>query len=395
MDINQLTLDDFDYILPEERIAAHPLPIRDDSKLLVYQQGNIQHDRFKNLPEQLPDDTLLIFNDARVIPARIVLYKDSGARVEVFLLSPHTPSEIEQAMQTKESCVWQCMVGNKKRWRVEETLSVVLTGEIKVTVAWRDRDQDLVEFQWNESLHFAQLLELWGKTPLPPYIKRAVEASDKDRYQTVYASNPGAVAAPTAGLHFTGDVLKHMTKRGIAQEFLTLHVGAGTFKPVMVDHIVKHDMHAEPFQISRDLILKIAHHKGKIIPVGTTAMRVLESLYWLGVQAMNGLYDQEAPFVGKLEPYQQKGAWERAVILNALADVIGERLIAQTQIMIMPGYDFKICQGLVTNFHLPKSTLLMLISAFTGGDNWKNIYQAALTNDYRFLSYGDSSLIIP
>lgn len=396
MDINQLTLNDFDYDLPEDRIAPHPLKQREQSKLLVYQTGKITHKNFYDLPNSLPKKSLLVFNDTRVIPARILVYKETGARIEVFLLSPQSPSEIEQAMQVKESIVWECMIGNKKRWRDGEVLTVKLPNDLTVFLTFEDREANHIKITWDQPVIFADLLEMWGKMPLPPYIKRDVIDDDKTRYQTVYANHNGAVAAPTAGLHFTDALITDLNERGIDHDFVTLHVGAGTFKPVTVEKIIHHDMHGEPFQVSRSFLEKLVQHEGPIIPVGTTAMRTLESLYWLGIQAINGLYDQEAPFVSKLEPYQQKGAWEVKDVLTALLNVIGDKVIGQTEIMIMPSYKFKLCDGLITNFHMPKSTLLMLIAAFTGGGmHWKEIYQAAMDNDYRFLSYGDSSLLLP
>lgn len=389
-------LSNYIYELPEERIAKFPVSPRDSSKLLVYRSGTMQHHRFTGLAGQLPPSSHLVFNNSKVIPARLHFVKDTGALVEVFLTEPEAPALVSLAMQADGPVVWNCLVGNKKRWKSGE-LRLALEGELILTASWHNRELNQVQLSWNDdSLKFADIVELSGKIPLPPYLNREAEQDDKTTYQTVYAEEKGAVAAPTAGLHFTDGVLNSLTQHDITTDFLTLHVGAGTFKPVTVDDIYDHDMHTEQLRISKQNVEGLLDKLGNIIAVGTTSMRVLESLYWFGTR----LLKQEAdPFkTPKLYAYQVDDLPSSKDALQAVLDYMTDHqldhLDASTQIMIIPGYSFKVCRGLITNYHQPGSTLVMLVAAFVG-NNWHHIYKEALDNNYRFLSYGDSSLLLP
>lgn len=383
-----LKLDDFTYTLPESRIAKHPPKERGMSKLLVYRQGHIRHDHFPSIADYLPSDATLVFNDTKVIPARILLYKDTGARIEVFLLEPLAPSKVhEEVMLSLNSCTWKCMIGNAKKWKLGSSLS----GSGLAFTATRT-GEDEVRFDWT-GMSFSELLTEIGKIPLPPYLQRELEQEDKDRYQTVYSKKDGAVAAPTAGLHFTDDIIDNIRNKGIRTEYLTLHVSAGTFKPVKADDITKHPMHNEQIWIKRSTIEALLD-SSKTIAVGTTSMRSLESLYWFGVRLHHGV---SAFYIKKEDPYQFE-AIDKALALKNVIHYMDKQALSQlggqTEIFLYPGYVFRMCDGLITNYHLPKSTLLMLIAAFIGED-WKKVYNEALDNGYRFLSYGDSSLLIP
>jgi S-adenosylmethionine:tRNA ribosyltransferase-isomerase len=392
-----IDINEFSYELPPDRIAAYPLAERDQSRLLHYQAGKIQHRTFVDLPDILPPDSLLVFNNTKVIPARLYFEKESGATIELLLLQPVAPSTvISVAMEAKGKVVWQCAIGNLKRWPNEMVLEKVTNGGL-LRARLVDRAAGHVEISWEPAdKTFAEVVQQAGITPLPPYIKRAAQQEDRERYQTVYAQWDGAVAAPTAGLHFTDAVMKKLQARGVPQEFVTLHVSAGTFQPVKVSNAVEHDMHAEQVVVSRQTIQALLKAKNTVV-VGTTSMRTLESLYWFGVL----LHEQpESPFlIPKLYCYQtalQQVSREQALEkILAYMDSVGlEALLGHTSIYLFPGYRFRMCDGLITNFHQPGSTLMLLVAAFIGPD-WRKVYQAALDNQYRFLSYGDSSLLLP
>lgn len=391
-----IALSEFNYELPHERIAQKPLEQRALSRLLVYRNGNISHKRFDDIVAELPEDTLLVFNNTRVIPARIFVYKETGARIQVFLLNPVSPyTEVERALEVSSGkTVWKCMIGNAKRWKEGETLKVIV-GENTLALTLESKEDGHVGFQWDGDIPFCDLIEAIGKMPLPPYIRREAEVEDESRYQTVFAKNNGAVAAPTAGLHFTDEVIESLKQKGVVTTELTLHVGAGTFKPVEVDNVWDHTMHEEYFQVSMDTINDLLERQTRIA-TGTTSLRTLESLYWVGVKLLNNLPD---PWViDQLYPYEYNGVdytYEEALeAIRKNGETNGNsQFFGKSGIMIVPGYRIRSIKGLITNFHLPKSTLLMLISALVG-DNWKEIYKEALSHDYRFLSYGDSSLLM-
>jgi len=386
------------YNLPEERIAKYPLEQRDQSKLLFYQKGTIKDHHFFELPELIDPSTTLFFNDTKVIPARLFFAKDTGALIEVFLLEPILPSPVvSQAMEASGRVVWQCMVGNYKKWKGQTLQLSLQDGDTNIILSAGiyDREKVQIEFTWdNPAYSLAEIIELAGKVPLPPYLNRESEEGDKERYQTVYSQHKGAVAAPTAGLHFTEDVLAKLTAKGVKESFLTLHVSAGTFQPLKVEDPKDHPMHAEQMVVSRNAIEDVIN-SSQVIAVGTTSMRTLESLYWFGVRLLNG---NEIFHIKKLEIYQEGELPERKAAFQAIANFMVDKgmdtLQGTTEIFIMGDYPFKVCDGLITNFHQPGSTLLMLISSFLKGD-WEKVYDHALENDYRFLSYGDSSLLMP
>lgn len=398
MKLIPIQMKEYTYSLPEERIAKYPLEQRDKAKLLVYRQGTITHNLFYQLPDLLTDTCLLFFNDTKVIPARVTFEKGTGASIEVFLLHPVQPSPLLSiALTSSQKSTWKCAVGNLKRWPDGMVLKKDL-GTTVLEARLTNRLTGLVEFSWTPTyLPFAEVIHAAGAVPLPPYITRAPEAADNERYQTVYSLVEGAVAAPTAGLHFTGQVLDKIKSKKIAVDFLTLHVSAGTFLPVKVENALDHAMHEEQLIISRKNLENLLLQGKKVIAVGTTAMRTLESLYWYGARLLR---EPEALFnIESFLPYHFGDSVPSR--LDALVAVLAmmdnkniDELVGQTSIFIIPGYRFKICQGLITNFHQPGSTLLLLVAAFVGPE-WKNIYQEALANDYRFLSYGDSSLLLP
>jgi S-adenosylmethionine:tRNA ribosyltransferase-isomerase len=412
-----IQLTDFDYNLPDERIARYPADPRDSSKLLVYQSGQISHQSFQNLTDFLPESAFLVFNDTKVIPARLFFQKPTGSVIEVFLLQPHSPTRfVHEAMLVTDSCVWECMIGNKKRWKNDEVLSLKfeMSGlKFDVEAALIEREQNLVRFSWkNESASktaFVDVVQALGQIPLPPYLKRKTESQDIETYQTVYSKAEGAVAAPTAGLHFTERVFEQMAYKNIGHSFVTLHVGAGTFMPVKVQNVATHTMHSEQVVYTRQLIEDLIKHNGKVISVGTTSMRSLESLYWFGVKLLSdcklknvttSIVNQgERLFkIEKLYPYSVQEPVPATESLQAILDYMTanemSQLVGETEIMILPSYPFKICKGLITNYHQPESTLMLLVAAFVGND-WRRIYDEALANSYRFLSYGDSSLLLP
>lgn len=383
-----MKLQDFFYQLPESSIAKHPSKQRGTCKLLVYRNGAVEHRHFSDIVDQLPEMATLVFNNTKVIPARIVLHKQTGARIEIFLLEPKAPSTVhEKIMNTRKRCTWKCMIGNAKKWKKETSL----INESPEFTARRTGD-DEVTFEWEGST-FSQLLTEVGKIPLPPYIQREIEQEDKNRYQTVYSKLDGAVAAPTAGLHFTNEIMNKLEAKGFPIHYVTLHISAGTFQPIQTEHITQHPMHNEQLWIQRSTIESLLS-ASKTITVGTTSMRTLESLYWFGVR-LN--HKKEDFYIRKEDPYELKAIDKRAALEHVL-DYMDryqlDQLRGQTEIFLYPGYTFKMCDGMITNFHMPNSTLILLIAAFIGED-WRKVYQEALNNDYRFLSYGDSSLLIP
>lgn len=391
-----VSLNDFKYHLPEDRIATHPLPVRDESKLLVYQDSHISHRQFFRLTDYLPNNAFLFFNDTKVIPARLFFTKETGAIIEVFLLSPVFPSpDVSTAMTSTGTCTWKCTIGNAKRWTGNAVLKKTTSVGI-MSAQLLDKEKGLVEFSWESGASFAEIINELGVPPLPPYLKREVEASDKERYQTIYSHHEGAVAAPTAGLHFTDRVFTSLRERGIDHDFVTLHVSAGTFQPIKTENIEDHVMHHEQIVITRKNVDNLLHPDRHIVAVGTTSMRTLESLYWFGVKLLanpKGTFE-----IGQHDPYQPTKSPSTqealAAVRNKMIDSGIDQISGTTGILIKPGYEFKVCHGLITNFHQPGSTLMLLVAAFVGED-WKKIYEEALNNNYRFLSFGDSSLLLP
>lgn len=400
--MSPLYITEYNYPLPDERIAKYPLAQRDHSKLLVYRDGQVSEDRFYNVGDYIAPHSLLIYNNTRVIRARMEFHKPTGARIEVFCLEPLEPRDYQLSLGSTKGCVWKCMVGNAKKWKGEEPLcGPSLDGK---NLNWRAyKEAQLgntysVRFEWDdENVTFAEILDAAGELPIPPYLNRKTEESDLKTYQTVYSRIKGSVAAPTAGLHFTERVLENLHARGIETDEVTLHVGAGTFLPVKTADANEHTMHTEIIAVPKETIEHIIANLGKIVAVGTTSMRTLESLYYLGYHPAN-------PTVRQFEPYEDvQGDNEHCTkglstkdALQAIVDYLNETgqetLHAETQIMIKPGYEFHVVDQLITNFHQPQSTLLLLVSAFVGG-NWRTIYDYALSHDFRFLSYGDSSIL--
>lgn len=398
-----LSIKNFTYSLPEERIASHPLAERDASKLLLYKNGIIREDIYKNIAYHLPSDSLLLFNDTKVVEARLLFQKLTGGVIEIFCLEPHEKYvDINSSMMQKETVLWKCLVGGASKWKHGQVLEkkIVFEGNeflLKARYVEKTDDSFTIELSWNMSpLSFAEILHLAGAIPLPPYIKRAAEKSDSERYQTIYANKDGSVAAPTAGLHFTKTIFQKLKEKRIERDFVTLHVGAGTFKPVKSELMKEHNMHAEYFTVSKSTIENILNHIGKnIITVGTTSLRTIESLYWLGEK----LLMNEKTFTAEItqwEVYDNRSSIPASQALTSLLEWMNKNnstsLLAKTQIIIAPGYEFKIANGLITNFHQPQSTLLLLVSAFIG-DDWRKVYEYAIENDFRFLSYGDGCLL--
>ncbi len=398
--IPEIRIEDFNYILPDERIAKYPLPQRDSSKLLIYRDENVSESLFTLLPEELPGDSLMIFNDTKVVPARLHFQRESGAHIEIFCLEPVFPVEYVSIFAAKDRCRWKCIVGNVKRWK-NDTLSLynplndndIACMNLKADLVERIGETSIVEFSWDNGAAFSNVLEVCGSIPIPPYLNRDTEEVDLERYQTLYARFRGSVAAPTAGLHFTDKVLESIRNRNIQTETVCLHVGAGTFLPVKSSLVSEHTMHREPFVVTLSLLEKLLERKGKVIAVGTTSVRTLESLYYIGVSCIeNGIpadVDQWDPYS---RDYEYSLEESLSAIIGYLKDNDKEELSLGTRIIIVPGFPFRVVDVLVTNFHQPQSTLLLLISAFAGG-NWKQIYDYALEHDFRFLSYGDSSVL--
>lgn len=400
----ELSIANFSYDLPDERIAKYPKADRSSSKLLLYRQGEISEERFVNLPAYLPEGALMVFNNTKVIQARLHFYKATGALIEVFCLEPHTPHDYQQNFSTRGKVSWICLVGNLKKWKegVLERIITVDNREVKLTAERLGvcSTGHEVLFSWDdEELTFSEILEAIGELPIPPYLNRNTEEQDLKGYQTVYSKIKGSVAAPTAGLHFTDEVLAELDAKHIERNEITLHVGAGTFKPVKSERIEGHTMHAEWIAVRRESIEALLRHGGKCIAVGTTSVRTLESLYYLGVQLANHPETEpDALHVAQWTPYETAPTLSTIDALKSLLAWLDRHnlpvLHAATQIIIAPGYKYHIVEAIVTNFHQPQSTLLLLVSAFVGED-WRKIYAYALDHDFRFLSYGDSSLLIP
>ena len=416
MNTKEIQITDYNYPLPDERIAKFPLPERDSSKLLVYRHGEVSHTGFRSLPSLLPEGALMVFNNTRVIQARLHFRKDSaegqpqGALIEVFLLEPAQPVEYQENFAARNHCQWHCMIGNLKKWKGGALKRVVHVGDEDITLTATRQTQacgtsHLVDFDWDGQATWAELLDATGELPIPPYLNRPTEASDLVTYQTVYSRIKGSVAAPTAGLHFTERVLADIDARGIERQEVTLHVGAGTFKPVKSEYIGGHDMHTEHVSVPRSVLEALLRHDAQAIAVGTTSVRTLESLYYMGLRAHRLMQEGadtgqgEELHVTQWEPYAADGIAPAACeAIGWLLQYMGRHgldvLHSSTQIIIAPGYTYHIVKMMVTNFHQPQSTLLLLVSAFVGGD-WRTIYDYALAHDFRFLSYGDSSLLIP
>jgi len=399
---NPVYINNFDYELLDERIAKFPLPQRDASKLLIYNKGKISESVFSNLADYLPENSLLICNNTRVIQARLIFQKLTGARIEVFCLEPSEPVDYALSLGATETCVWKCMIGNLKKWKGETLTRTFdengISTELKAELLESENDVHLVRFSWNNpEKHFAEILEKAGELPIPPYLHRKTEESDKTTYQTVYSKVEGSVAAPTAGLHFTPEVFDSLKKKNVEIQELTLHVGAGTFQPVKSENANDHQMHAEVIEVNKTTIEKLIKNLGNIIAVGTTSMRTLESLYFIGLKIAENP-NIEHFYIPQMIPYENESQTSPMEALKLVLDYMNKRgmnnIHASTQIMIKPGYEFRIVNGLITNFHQPKSTLMLLVSAFVNG-NWRAIYDYALSNNFRFLSYGDSSLLLP
>lgn len=392
-----LSISDYNYPLPDERIAKYPLPERDHSKLLIYKDGVVSEDCFFRVGDYIPAHSLLVYNNTRVIQARLVFHKPSGARIEIFCLEPLAPHDYQLSLSSTEGCTWKCMIGNAKKFRdTSIDLPLQVAGNTVLLRAAKGEQTGntfAVTFSWDGDMSFAEILDAAGELPIPPYLNRPTEESDKTTYQTVYSRIKGSVAAPTAGLHFTDAVLADLRQRGIKTTELTLHVGAGTFQPVKTEDANMHTMHTEIIAVPRQAIADIFANLGHVVAVGTTSMRTLESLYFLGCMLHEGDTSMHVP---QFMPYEQEWTLPTKdallTLINYLDDTRQDTLHAETQIMIKPGYRFRVVQQLITNFHQPKSTLLLLVSAFVGED-WKKIYDYALSHDFRFLSYGDSSIL--
>ncbi|HRP54944.1 S-adenosylmethionine:tRNA ribosyltransferase-isomerase [Agriterribacter sp.] len=406
MDPKQLQIKDFTYTLPENRIAVYPLADRDASKLLVYKRGNISEDVYRNIARHLPEEAFLVLNDTRVVEARLLFQKATGGNIEIFCLAPHTQyADITAAMLQKHRVWWNCLIGGASKWKRGTVLEKkVAAGKgtivVQASVAERLPDSFTVEMRWEPgNLSFAEVLHYAGTIPLPPYIKREADKEDEERYQTIYARQQGSVAAPTAGLHFTENIFQSLGKKHIEHDFVTLHVGAGTFKPVKSESMKDHVMHAEFMDVRYETIEKLLQSTGKIFCVGTTSLRTVESLYWMGVKLKRnaGLAVNDLP-ITQWEVYEELAAYKiparesLKAVLKWMEQRSMKRLITQTRIIIAPGYDFNIISGLITNFHQPKSTLLLLVAAITGND-WEKVYRYGLENNFRFLSYGDGCLL--
>ena len=393
----------YDYPLPQERIARYPVPRRDESKLLVYRHGIIKHRVFRELPELFNRGDLMVFNNTKVIQARLHFRKQTGALIEIFCLEPYEPNDYQLSFDRRATCKWTCLVGNKKKWK-EGTLERKLCVDnadvdLSARVVDDKGENSVIEFSWTGGHSFAEILEAIGELPIPPYLNRPTEESDKRTYQTVYSKIDGSVAAPTAGLHFTSEVLAALREKGVELDELTLHVGAGTFRPVKSDSIGNHTMHSETIYVHRESIEKLLRHTGRCTAVGTTSVRTLERLYYMGVKIMQ---DPGADLhIDQWFPYSLPAEWQNVPTEEALRALLNymtardlNTLHTSTQIIIVPGYRYRVVEQMITNFHMPRSTLLLLVAAFIG-EQWREVYNEALQHDYRFLSYGDSSLLIP
>lgn len=398
--IPEIRIEEFNYTLPDERIAKYPLPKRDSSKLLIYRDEKVSESSFSHLPDELPMDSLMIFNDTKVVPARLHFQRESGAHIEIFCLEPVMPEEYVSSFASTESCRWKCIVGNVKRWK-NDTLSLynpledsdITAMNLKADLIERTGETSIVEFSWDNAIPFSKVLETCGSVPIPPYLNRDTEEVDLERYQTLYARFRGSVAAPTAGLHFTEPVLEAIRSRNITTSTVCLHVGAGTFLPVKSSLVSEHTMHREPFVVTLSLLEQLLQNRGKTVAVGTTSVRTLESLYYIGV---NCIEKGKPADVEQWDPYCREYGYSVEESLSSIIKYLKDNGLTElslgTRIIIVPGFRFRIVDVLVTNFHQPQSTLLLLISAFADGD-WKKIYNYALSHDFRFLSYGDSSVL--
>lgn len=401
---HHIHMKNFGYDLPDKCIARYPLPHREESNLLLYDRGEISHSTFNGLTDLLPENSCLVFNNTRVIQARLQFKKATGARIEIFCLEPSDPVDYQQSFESRQTCTWICLVGNAKKWKSGAvTLETSIGGKIILLEAYlegRSGDGFTIRFQWNHRAYsFGEIIESTGSTPIPPYLGRQAEESDKERYQTIYSSLDGSVAAPTAGLHFSENMMKKLRDNGFITREITLHVGAGTFVPVKTENARNHTMHTERVLVSKDFLKSWLTRSESLIAVGTTSTRSLESLYWLGVKIISGLStDPESLEIAQWDNEHLPGHFSMTESLTALLDFCERQGLDQlhlgTQLMIVPGYKFRTISGLITNFHLPGSTLLLLIAALIG-DDWKKVYTYALENQFRFLSYGDSSLLIP
>lgn len=398
--IPEIRIQDYNYPLPDERIAKYPLPERDSSKLLRYRDGKVDEFVFRDLPDLLPENAVMVFNDTKVVPARLHFQRPTGAHIEIFCLQPVEPAEYSTVFSSVDRCVWRCVIGNAKRWKDDvlrlyghEDNPAVKSMDLQARLLSRQGETGLVEFSWANGAPFSAVLETCGSVPIPPYLNRETEAIDLERYQTLYARFRGSVAAPTAGLHFTDSVLSRIRERGIDTETVCLHVGAGTFLPVKSELVSDHPMHSEPFVVRKSFIQSIIEGNKKVIAVGTTSVRTLESLYYIGVSCIEtgkpASVEQWCPYTREY-PYSVKESF--GAIVKYLDENGLDELKCDTRIIIVPGFRFRIVDMLVTNFHQPESTLILLISAFVGGD-WRTIYDYALGHGFRFLSYGDSSLL--
>ena len=398
--IPEIHIEDYNYGLDDARIAKYPLPERDASKLLHYKEGQVEEKIFRQLPDLLPENALMVFNDTKVVPARLHFQRETGAIIEVFCLEPVQPVEYNTAFAATASCSWKCVIGNAKKWK-EDTLhlynpdgnAAVEKMGLEAVLEGREGQTGVVRFNWKDGSPFSRVLEVAGTVPIPPYLNRESEAIDTERYQTLYAHIRGSVAAPTAGLHFTEDVLDRIRKKGIDTETVCLHVGAGTFLPVKSSLVSEHPMHREPFTVTKALLQQLAANNRPLVAVGTTSVRTLESLYYIGVSCIE---TGKPADVAQWAPYEREYAYSTQEALQAIVDYLDreglDALVAGTRIIIVPGFRFRLVDKLVTNFHQPESTLILLVSAFVKGD-WRTIYDYALSHDFRFLSYGDSSLL--
>lgn len=398
--IPEIRIEDYKYPLAEDRIAKYPLQERDASKLLLYRNGTVSESVFRNLSDYLPEESIMVFNDTKVVPARLHFQRSTGAHIEIFCLEPVEPAEYNTAFQSTERCSWKCVIGNVKRWKDDilklynpEDNQIVSAVGLEAHLISRDERTGTVEFVWKGGYPFSRVLEICGSIPIPPYLNRESEPIDEKRYQTLYARIRGSVAAPTAGLHFTEPVLDSIRSKGIDMERVCLHVGAGTFLPVKSDVIAEHTMHREPFSVSLDLLKKLSDRKVKTIAVGTTSIRTLESLYYAGVDCIEKGFPSD---ITQWAPYERDYPYSTEESLKAIVAYLERNNLSElrlgTRIIIVPGFRFRIADMLVTNFHQPESTLILLVSAFVGGD-WRKIYDYALSHGFRFLSYGDSSLL--
>ena len=398
--IPEIHIEDYNYGLEDSRIAKYPLPERDASKLLHYKAGKVEERVFRELPDLIYPNALMVFNDTRVVPARLHFQRESGAHIEIFCLEPVNPVEYNTAFAATDTCSWKCVIGNAKKWKNDvlrlynpDENPAIQALDLRAVLEGRDGKTGTVRFSWQGGYPFSRVLEMAGTVPIPPYLNRETEAVDQERYQTLYARVRGSVAAPTAGLHFTEAVLEALDAKGVERETVCLHVGAGTFLPVKSSLVSEHPMHREPFVVSKKLLKELVRKNRPVIAVGTTSVRTLESLYYIGVSVIESGRPAD---VAQWAPYERDYAYSTEESLQALVDYLDrenlDQLVAGTRIIIVPGFRFRIVSKMVTNFHQPESTLILLISAFVDGD-WRTIYDYALSHDFRFLSYGDSSFL--